>query len=316
MEFRILGRLEALEHGQRLALGGAKQRAVLAILLIHRREAVSIDRLVDELWAERPPPTAAQTIRVYVSRLRKALGDRVVETHGSGYLLVVDPDQIDADRFEALVADGRGALELGDATAAVELFGGALKLWRGAPLEEFAYEPFAQAEIARLQDARLATLEDRTDAELRAGRGAELVPELEQLVTEHPLRERLIAGLMLALYRAGRHADALAAYRAARERLGEELGLEPGPDLRELERRILQHDPTLATHYRAVLASGRRSPPTRVAAGALILGAVLIAVALLSSGAARSGPPHLSGTSGIVAVSTASGRLVTATPLA
>ena len=130
------------------------------------------------------------------------------------------------------------------------------ELWRGAPLEEFAYEPFAQAEIARLEDARLATLEDRTEAELRVGRGAELVPELERLVAEHPLRERLIAGLMLALYRAGRHADALAAYRAARERLGEELGLEPGPALRELERRILQHDPTLATHRRAVLAPG------------------------------------------------------------
>jgi DNA-binding SARP family transcriptional activator len=219
VEFRILGRLEALEHGQRLALGGAKQRAVLGILLIHRREAVSIDRLVDELWGERPPPTAAQTTRVYVSRLRKVLGDRVVETHGRGYLLVVDPDQIDADRFEALVAAGRGSLASDDAAAAVELFDGALRLWRGAPLEEFAYEPFAQAEIARLDDARVAALEDRADAGLRVGRGAELVGELERLVAEHPLRERLVAALMLALYRAGRHADALAAYRAARERL-------------------------------------------------------------------------------------------------
>ena len=317
VEFRILGRLEALEHGQRrLALGGAKQRAVLAILLIHRREAVSIDRLVDELWGDRPPPTAAQTIRVYVSRLRKTLGDRVVETQGSGYLLVVDPDQVDADRFAALVADGRGALASGDAAAAVELFDGALRLWRGAPLEEFGYEPFAQAEIARLQDARIATLEDRTDAELRVGRGAELVAELERLVGEHPRRERLVAGLMLALYRAGRHADALAAYRAARERLDEELGLEPGPALSELERRILLHDPTLATHRRPVLTSVRRRARARVVAGAMVIGAVLIAVALLSSGAALSGQPRLSGTSGIVAVSIASGRLVTATPLA
>src|SRR5450755_3641140 len=316
VEFRILGRFEVLEHGQRLALGGARQRAVLAILLLHRRQAVSIDRLVDELWGERPPPTAAQTIRVYVSRLRKVLGDRVVETHGRGYLLVVDPDQIDADRFEALVADGRAALESGDATAAVEVFDGALRLWRGAPLEEFAYEPFAHAEIARLQDARLATLEDRTDAELRVGRGAELVPELERLVAEHPLRERLIAGLMLALYRAGRHADALAAYRAARERMGEELGLEPGPALHELERRILQHDPTLATRRRAVIALGRRRPRALLAAGVLVVAVALIASALLSSGAAQPGPARLSGSSGIVAVSIASGRLVTAAPLA
>ena len=316
VEFRILGRLEALEHGQRLALGGAKQRAVLAILLMHRREAVSIDRLVDELWGERPPPTAAQTIRVYVSRLRKALGDRVVETQGSGYLLVVDPDQVDADRFAALVADGRGALASGDATAAVELLDGALELWRGAPLEEFGYEPFAQAEIARLEDARLATLEDRTDAELRVGRGAELVPELERLVAEHPLRERLVAGLMLALYRAGRHADALAAYRAARERLSEELGLEPGPALS----RARASDPATRSDTRDPPPGGsclRAAPPrARVVAGALVLGAVLIAVALLSSGAAQPGPPRLSGTSGIVAVSTASGRLVAATPLA
>ncbi len=316
MEFRILGRFEVLEHGQPLALGGVKQRAVLAILLLHRREAVSIDRLVDELWGERPPPTAAQTIRVYVSRLRKALGDQVVETQGRGYLLVVDPDHIDADRFAALAADGRAALASGDAAAAVGLLDAGLELWRGAPLEEFAYEPFAQAEITRLQDARLATLEDRTDAELRVGRGAELVEELEQLVTEHPLRERLTAGLMLALYRAGRHADALAAYRAARERLAEDLGLEPGPELRELEQRILQHDPTLATHRPAVLVSGRRRARARVAAGTLILAAVLIASALLSSGAAQPGPPRLSGSSGIVAVGIASGRVVTAIPLA
>src|ERR1035437_8703950 len=315
MEFRIRGRLEVLEHGQPLALGGAKQRAVLAILLIHRREAVSVDRLVDELWGERPPPTAAQTIRVYVSRLRKTLGDRVVETQGRGYLLAVGPDRVDADCFAALVADGRAALASGDAAAGVGLLDAALELWRGPPLQEFAYDPFAQAEIARLEDARLATLEDRTDAELSVGRGAELVAELEQLVTEHPLRERLVAGLMLALYRAGRHADALAACRAARERLTEELGLEPGPALRELERRILQHDPTLATHRPTVLVSGRRRARARVVAGALVLGAVLIASALLSSGAAQPGPPRLSGTSGIVAVSTASGRLVTATPL-
>ena len=240
------GRLEVLEHGQPLALGGAKQRAVLAILLLHgERWSRSIDSSTScgasdrrRLRRRRSGCTSRACARCSAIRSWRP---RV-----AGICSWSIPTQIDADRFAALVADGRAALASGDAAAAVGLLDAALELWRGPPLEEFAYEPFAQAEIARLEDARLATLEDRTDAELRVGRGAELVPELERLVAEHPLRERLIAGLMLALYRAGRQADALAAYRAARERLADELGLEPGPELRELERRILQHDPTLA----------------------------------------------------------------------
>lgn len=314
MEFRILGRLEVLEDGRQLGLGGTRQRAVLAVLLLHRRDVVSIDRLVDELWGELPPPTAAQTIRVYVSRLRKLLGDGVLETRGRGYLLAVDPARVDADRFEALVADGRAAREAGEAGAAVELLVGALELWRGQPLEEFAYEPFAQAEIARLEQTRLAALEDRIDAELRAGRGSELVVELEPLVAEHPLRERLVAALMLALYRAGRQTDALAAYRLARNRLVEELGLEPGPELRELEQRILRHDPTLATPRPRVLAD---APRAGRAVAALALGAVLLIAGLLfSAGWGHTGQPQqLAGATGLVAVNTASGRLVTATPL-
>jgi YVTN family beta-propeller protein len=315
MEFRILGRFEVLDHGRELALGGAKQRAVLAVLLLHRRDVVSIDSLVDELWGERPPPTAVQTVRVYVSRLRKALGDGVLETHGRGYRLAVDPVQLDAERFEAFVADGRAALESGDAGHAAELLVAGLELWRGRPLEEFTYEPFAHAEIARLDEARLAALEDRIDAELRTGGGADLVPELERLVTEHPLRERLLAGLMLALYRAGRQAYSLAAYRAARQRLTEELGLEPGPELRELERRILEHDPTLAAARVAVRAAGPRARRTRLAVVSLALGAVLAAAFLSSSGAAHRGPPMLAGSNGIVAVNAASDRLMSATQL-
>ena len=315
MDFRILGRFEVLDEGRELALGGAKQRAVLVVLLLHRRDVVSIDCLLDELWGERPPPTAVQTVRVYVSRLRKALGDGVLETHGRGYLLAVDPAQIDAERFEAFVADGRAALESGEAGRAVELLVAGLELWRGRPLEEFSYEPFAQPEIARLDEARLAALEDRIDAELRVGGGAELVPELERLVTEHPLRERLLAGLMLALYRAGRQADSLAAYRAAHQRLVEELGLEPGPELRELERRILEHDPTLAAARVAVRAAGPRIRRTRLAVVALALGAAFVAVFLFSSGAAHQGPPMLAGSNGIVEVNAASGRLVSATQL-
>ena len=153
MEFRILGRLEVLEHGQPLALGGAKQRAVLAILLIHRREAVSIDRLIDELWGERPPRTAAKTVQVYVSQLRKALGSGVIVTREQGYTLAVERDQLDVSHFEALCATGRRALADGDTAQAAERLASALALWRGEPLAEFAYEPFVQRVIARLVSA-------------------------------------------------------------------------------------------------------------------------------------------------------------------
>jgi YVTN family beta-propeller protein len=315
IEFRILGRLEALEGDRQLALGGAKQRAVLAVLLLHRRELVSIDRLVDELWGERPPPTAAQTVRVYVSRLRKALGDRAVETVGRGYRLAVDPAQVDRDRFDALAADGRAALDAGDALAAVELLDRALELWRGPPLEEFAYEPFAQPAIAELEDARLGALEDRAEGQLRLGHGAELVPELERLVAGYPLRERLIAGLMLALYRAGRQTDALAAYRTASERLRENLGLEPGPELRELERRILEHDPALGSHRLVVVRRQRRRARTRLLAGALMFGALLAAVLAVGFTAAPGRSPRLAGGNGVVGIGAGSARLVTATTL-
>ena len=246
LAFRILGPLDVVDREQAVLLGGPKQRALLAILLLRRGEAVSSDRLIDQLWGERPPATAAKTLQGYVSHLRKALGNDVLLTRGGGYLLAVAPGQVDAERFEAMVADARRALADGDASAARESLGSALGLWRGEPLADLAYEPFAQREIARLEEARLAALEDRFDADLALGLHRDLVAELEGLVRLHPHRERLLGQLMLALYRSGRQADALDVYRRGRQGLGDELGLAPGPELRALEQRILTQDPALA----------------------------------------------------------------------
>ena len=245
LEFRILGPLEVVEQQQRVVLGGLKQRALVAILLLHRGEVVSSDRLIDELWGERPPATAAKTLQAYVSRLRKALGSEVLVTRNGGYALAASAGQLDADRFEGMVADARRALADGDAAGTRELLGSALALWRGEALADLGYEPFAQAEIARLEEARLGAVEDRIDAELMLGHHRELLGELEALVTRHPRRERLLAQLMVALYRSGRQADALDVYRRARRALDDELGLEPGPELRALEQRILTHDAAL-----------------------------------------------------------------------
>ena len=201
-------------------------RALLALLLLHRNEGGPVDRIVDELWAERPPKTAGQIVRVYVSNLRKALDpgswSRMATATSSG-----PPPEVDADRFEALRAEGRRLLAAGEVTQAADALGEALSLWRGPALQGFADEGFAQPEIARLEELRLATLEDRFDAQLAAGRDSELVADLEQLVEANPLRERLRAQLMLALYRSGRQADALEAYQRGRRLLVDELGLEP-----------------------------------------------------------------------------------------
>ena len=229
LEFRILGPFEVVDGERPVALGGPKQRALLAILLLRRGEAVSSERLIDQLWGERPPATAAKTLQGYVSHLRKALGNEVLLTRGGGYLLAAAPGQVDAERFEAMVADGRHALADGDAAGARELLGSALGLWRGEALADLAYEPFAQGEIARLEEARLAALEDRIDADLMLGQHRGLVGELEALVGRYPHRERLLGQLMLALYRSGRQADALDVYRRGRQALDDELGLEPGP---------------------------------------------------------------------------------------
>ena len=245
MEFRILGPLEVVRDSEPVLLGPAQQRALLALLVLHRAEAVSLDRLIDQLWGERAPATAAKTVQVYVSHLRKALGAGMIATQGRGYRLSIATEELDADRFEALRAEGRQALAEGDAARAKERLCSALELWRGEPLADFAYESFAQTEIARLREARLAALEDRIEAEMALGSDGGLIPDLESLVAEHPLRERVRAQLMLALYRAGRQADALSVYRETRELLREELGLEPSRPLQDLERAILEQDGSL-----------------------------------------------------------------------
>ena len=239
IEFGVLGSMQVTRNGVALEPGARQQRALLAVLLLHRAEQVSSDRLIDALWGERAPPTAIKIVQGYVSNLRKVLGDGLLVTGGRGYALEVAPGQVDVDRFEALVADGRRALSEGDAGRAAVCLVEGLSLWRGPPLADFAYERFAEGEITRLEETRLGALEDRIDAELALGGDGALVGELEALVREQPLRERLRGQLMLALYRTGRQADALAAYRDAARLLGEELGLTPGPALRTLQAEIL-----------------------------------------------------------------------------
>jgi DNA-binding SARP family transcriptional activator len=245
VQFRILGPLEVAEQDALRALGGSKQRAVLAILLLHRGAVVSSERLIDELWGERPPVTAAKTLQGYISRLRKTLDEDVLHTRGHGYVLTPAPGQLDLDLFERLAGEGREALSAGDSATAAERLRSALALWRGSPLADLAYEPFAQVEIARLQEVRLATLEDRIEADLGLGRHGQLVAELEALVREQPLRERVRGQLMLALYRSGRQAEALEVYGETRRALIEELGLEPRRELQDLETAVLRHDPVL-----------------------------------------------------------------------
>lgn len=245
MEFGILGPLEARDGGGLVALGGLRERSVLAVLLLNANELVPTERLVDELWGEEPPKTAVKTVHVYVSRLRKLVGVDLIVTAPPGYIMRVARDQIDVHRFERLAAEGRQALAAGDAQMAAGRLSEALSLWRGSALSDFAYEPFAQAEAARLGELRLAALEDRIEADLRCGRTSELVGELLALAARQPLRERLRAQLMLALYRSGRQAEALDVFRDARTTLVEELGIEPGRELQELERRVLAQDPSL-----------------------------------------------------------------------
>ena len=245
LELRVLGPLEARKGETGIALGGKKLRALLAVLALEPGRVVSVDRLIECLWPGDPPETAAHAVQVYVSQLRKALGSETLVTRPPGYVLEVDREHIDFHRFVRLADEGRMALEGGNPATAEAALREALALWRGPALADFAYEPFAQTDIARLEELRLATVEERVDADLALGRDAELVSELEALVAAQPLRERPRAQLMLALYRSGRQADALAAYRAARVTLADELGLDPGPELKELEAAILRQDESL-----------------------------------------------------------------------
>jgi DNA-binding SARP family transcriptional activator len=242
MDYRILGPLEARDGERALSLGGARQRAVLALLLLHGNEALTRDVIIDRLWGETPPPTAAKVLQI-----------------GTSYALELGPDELDRDRFEHAVAKARAAAATGDHARAGEALREALAMWRGAPLSDFTYERFAEDEIVRLGELYVAAVEERIDADLACGRAEELVPELEGLVARHPLRERLRGQLMLALYRAGRQADALAAYQDAREALLGELGLEPTRALQDLQKAILAQDPQLDARRAPAITPGRHA---------------------------------------------------------
>jgi DNA-binding SARP family transcriptional activator len=243
VEFRILGPLEVVKGGKTIRLGGARQRTVLAVLLANANRPVSVHQLIDALWGTSPPRAAENALQYHVSQLRKLLGNgETIVTRDPGYLIRVAPDDLDLARFERLVEEAEQA----SPAQAARLLSEALDLWRGPPLADLAGEEFAQSEIRRLEDVRLTALERRLEADLALGRYAELVPELEALVREYPLRERFRAALMRALYGAGRQAEALTLYRQTRETLVEELGIEPSPALQELEQAILRQDPALA----------------------------------------------------------------------
>lgn len=263
MEFRILGPLEVVDDGRPVSIRRGKEQALFIYLLLHANEVIPSGRLIDALWDERPPPTASKILQNAVSHLRKELGEGRLLTQDPGYVLRVQEDELDAQKFERLAREGRS--------------NEALALWRGPALLELQEERFADEARRRLDEERLAVLEDRVDADLEAGRHAGLVPELEGLVAANPLRDRLEGQLMLALYRAGRQTEALDVYQRARNRLSEELGLEPSPQLQDLERRILNHDPQLAAPRPSRERRERGRPQRKWALPAM--GALLLAVA-------------------------------------
>jgi YVTN family beta-propeller protein len=291
LEFRLLGPLEVRgDDGAAIDLGGRQQRLLITYLLLHSNEAVSVDRLVDALWAEHPPASAIKSVQAQISRLRRALdseGARL-QTQGNGYLLAVRPGELDTDRFHRLLEGGRQKLAAGDPEGAKSTLSEALALSRGPPLADFTYDDFAQASIARLDELRLSALEERLEAELALGRQTAVLSELEALVVEHPLRERLRGQLMLALYRAGRKAEALRVYDDVRRQLAEELGLEPGEALKRLQRAILDDDPALEVPAKTVRAPTLAQPRGRgwwvVAAAVAVVAAAIAGTVLGLSG--------------------------------
>ena len=276
LEFRILGPLEVLGERGPVVLGGTRQRALLAVLLLEAGRVVATDRLVDLLWGEAAPRTATTSLQNAVSRLRRELGPEILETRAPGYVLRVDPSRVDANRFEQLLRDARRA----DPEERRALLEHALGLWRGPALAEFAFEQFAQAEIRRLEELRLVALEERVEADLELGHHGDVIGELESLVREHPLRETSRRQLMLALYRSGRQAEALDAYVDARARFVEELGIEPGPELKKLQAEILRHEAGLAAPGTGAVAADEESEIVK----ALLAGRVVPVLGLDGSG--------------------------------
>ena len=283
MEIRLLGLVEVRHDGGDVALGAAKQRAVLAMLALRANEPVSTDRLMEGLWGETPPASAAKMVQLYVSQLRKLLdrGDAEIVTRGRGYELRLPADHVDALRFERLVAVAVGEGEAANGAARL-----ALSLWRGSPLDDLADEPFAAAEIRRLEELWLRAREIAVDDALAAGHHQQLAGELDELVAQHPLRERLHAQRMLALYRCGRQAEALSAYRHARELLVGEIGVEPGPELRRLHEAILNQDPSLVPAAQEGRAPKATASAARTGAGPSRRAAVLVLVLVVVAGVA------------------------------
>jgi DNA-binding SARP family transcriptional activator len=344
VEFRILGPLEVLEDGRPLALGRLKERIVLAVLLLHANEFVSRERLIDELWGVAPPATARKAVNVYISKLRKALtrdGHDPISTADGGYRLVVDSDLLDADRMRGLVAAARKQTADGDSEAASRLLQDALAFWRGPTLAGLTLESFGRDEVGQLDELRLTVLMDRIDCDLAQGRHEDVLGELQVLVREHPLRERLRAQQMLALYRADRQADALDAYQQARHDLIDELGIEPSESLQRLQQAILRHDPALEMPAGTAAANGAapapvpaeeyvpavlparprpRRPTLRrrylVVAGLVVVAAIAAPVAFLSTrgGGVRppSSPVSYAGPNSVARIDPATGKVVSA----
>jgi YVTN family beta-propeller protein len=292
MEFRLLGPLEVLgDDGAAIDLGGRQQRLLVAVLLLHANEVVSVDRLVDALWRDQPPASAVKSVQAQISRLRRAFGEgngeQRLRTRANGYSMFVRPGELDVDAFQRLFDEGRERLVAGDPEGADSTITEALELWRGEPLVDFAYDDFARSEIARLEELRLSALEERVEAGLALGRHAALLADAEALVVAHPLRERLRGQLMLALYRSGRQAEALRVYEDARRRLAEELGLEPSEALKRLQGAILEDDPALdaPTQVAEPARGGLQTSLTRRRGGRrlLVLGAAVLAAAAIVS---------------------------------
>jgi DNA-binding SARP family transcriptional activator len=312
MEFRILGSLELRRDGEVVPVRSGKLAMLLAVLLVRRNQIVATDRLIEELWDGDEPATAVKTLQLYVSQLRKVLPPETLVTRSPGYVLRTSRDDVDSDRFEALLADGRRRLEAADAEDAAATLREALALWRGRALADFGYATFAQAEIARLEELRLDAIEGRLEADLTRGRHAEVLAEAQALVREHPLRERLRGLLMIALYRSGRQSDALAVYRDGRQLL-DELGIEPARELRDLEQAILRQDESLAPPRGAVTRAAEARPHRRrrasfAAVAALVLAAGAIAAVVFASRNGR-GASARAPVNSVAIVDPASGRL-------
>jgi DNA-binding SARP family transcriptional activator/streptogramin lyase len=276
VEYRILGPLDVTDGERAVTIAAGRERALLILLLLHRSGAVSVDAIVEALWPVDPPPSAAKVVQNYILRLRKALGHEAVSTVPGGYALDLGKDDLDTERASSLFATGRESLRRGAPEEAVRLIGTGLELWRGEPLSDVRYDDFVQLEIARLDEVRISAIEDQTDARLQLGQHAELVADLEQQVRRWPLRERPCVQLMTALYRSGRQADALAAYQAARAALTEQ-GLEPSLALRDLQRAILNQDPSLD-----VPPAAARLPPSGVRSRRNWAGAAVALIALIA----------------------------------